>query len=65
MAELERDGFCESKRTAGRFVTEDTKLISKLENKTFEKIADDFIQGAKNLNLEKDEALEQLREYWE
>lgn len=65
LAELERDGFCESRRTAGRFVTEDTKLISKLENKTFEKIADDFIQGAKNLNLEKDEAIEQLREYWE
>ena len=65
LAELERDGLSESKRTAGRFVTEDTKLISKLENKTFEKIADDFIEGAENLNLEKDEALEQLRKYWE
>ena len=65
LAELERDGLAESRRTAGRFVTEDKKVISKLEDSSFYELADKFIEGAGNLNLDKDTAIEQLSSYWE
>ena len=65
LAELERAGLAESRRTAGRFVTENRNLISKLEDKSFYKIADNFIEGAEKLNMKKDDALEQLSQYWE
>ena len=57
LAELERAGLAESRRTAGRFVTENRNLISKLEDKSFYKIADNFIDGAEKLNMKKDDAL--------
>lgn len=65
LVELERVGLTETRRTAGRFVTDDKKLISKLEDNSFYEIADDFISGAESLNLEKEEAINQLRIYWE
>lgn len=65
LAELERAGLTETRRTAGRFVTDDKNLISKLEDNSFYKIADEFISGAENLNLKKDEAINQLKQYWE
>lgn len=65
LAELERAGLTETRRTAGRFVTDDKNLISKLEDNSFYKIADEFINGAENLNLKKDEAINQLKKYWE
>ena len=55
LQELEREGLCESRRTAGRFVTDDKKKIKSLTGKTFETLADDFVEGSINLNLEKDE----------
>lgn len=65
LAELEREGLTETRRTAGRFVTENKNLILDLEDDSFKKIADEFIEGAKNLNLEKDDAIRNLEEYWE
>lgn len=65
LVELERVGLTETRRTAGRFVTDDKNLISKLEDNSFYKIADDFISGAESLNLEKEEAINQLKIYWE
>ena len=65
LVELERAGLTETRRTAGRFVTDDRNLISNLEDNSFYKIADDFISGAESLNLEKEEAINQLRIYWE
>ncbi len=65
LAELERAGLTETRRTAGRFVTDDKNLISKLEDNSFYKIADEFISGAESLNLKKDDAINQLKQYWE
>ncbi len=65
LSELEREGLTETRRTAGRFVTDNTSLILDLEDDSFKKIADEFIEGAKNLNLEKDKAIDDLRNYWE
>lgn len=65
LSELEREGLTETRRTAGRFVTDNASLISDLEDDSFKKIADEFIEGAENLNLGKEEAIEDLRNYWE
>lgn len=65
LVELERDGLSETRRTAGRFVTEDKNLISKLENSSFYDLADQFIKGAENLHLDMNQAIDQLRSYWE
>ena len=65
LVELEREGLCESRRTAGRFVTDNETLISKLEDSFFYELADQFIEGAGNLKLEMNEAIDQLRSYWE
>lgn len=65
LVELERAGLTETRRTAGRFVTDDKNLISKLEDNSFYKIADEFISGAESLNLKKDDAINQLKQYWE
>ena len=65
LVELERDGLTETRRTLGRFVTDDKKLILNLEDDSFKKIADEFIEGARNLNLAKDEAIKNLDKYWE
>lgn len=65
LAELEREGLTETRRTAGRFVTDNTNLILNLEDDSFKKIADDFIEGAKSLNLRKDDAIRDLEKYWE
>lgn len=65
LSELEREGLTETRRTAGRFVTDNASLISDLEDDSFKKIADEFIEGAKNLNLEKDDAIRNLEKYWE
>lgn len=65
LAELEREGLTETRRTAGRFVTENINLILNLEDDSFKKIADEFIEGAKSLNLRKDDAIRDLEKYWE
>lgn len=65
LSELEREGLTETRRTAGRFVTDNASLISDLEDDSFKKIADEFIEGANNLNLGKEEAIDDLRNYWE
>ena len=65
LAELEREGLCESQRTIGRFVTKDEKKIKSLSNKAFTSFADDFISGMESLNIKKDQALSDLRDYWE
>ena len=65
LAELEREGLCESQRTIGRFVTEDKGKIKSLSNSAFESFADDFINGMESLNIKKGDAIEELTNYWE
>ena len=65
LVELERAGLTETRRTAGRFVTENKNLILKLENSSFYELADQFIEGAENLHLDINQAIDQLRLYWE
>ncbi len=65
LTELEREGLCESRRTIGRFVTEDKEKIKSLSNRAFESFADDFISGMESLKIKKEDALEELTNYWE
>lgn len=65
LSELEREGLCESRRTAGRFVTDDKKMLKTLSSKAFKSYADDFIEGMDSLEIKKDEALDKLSSYWE
>lgn len=65
LADLEREGLCESKRTAGRFVTEEVNKIDHLSDKAFYKFADDFIVGMNDLDIKKSAAIHRLESYWE
>lgn len=65
LQELEREGLCESKRTLGRFVTEDDEKIIRLKDRAFNQACDDFIERAEDLKLKKPYALEKLDQYWE
>lgn len=65
LAELEREGLTETRRTAGRFVTDDMTKLENLEDDAFKDIADQFIVGAKNLNMSKNDAIKELSDYWE
>lgn len=64
LAELEREGLCESKRTAGRFVTEDIPKIHTLSKGAFSNFADDFIHGMISLEIKKEDAILKLTKYW-
>lgn len=65
LAELEREGLAESRRTSGRFVTDDLARVKSLEGHAFRDLADNFIEGAESLNMKKDEAMKKLADYWE
>lgn len=57
LAELERTGLVFTKRTSGRFVTEDTELINRLKHERAGKMIDSFITDMKNIGIERDEII--------
>lgn len=65
LQELEREGLAESRRTVGRYVTEDESLIKSVSKDAFILACDDFIGKCQGLKLEKDQALERLGKYRE
>ncbi len=65
LQDLEREGLCYSQRTLGRFVTDDDGKIARLNDKNFYKLADEFIEGVRNLNLARSKAIKMLDDYWE
>lgn len=57
LQELERIGLVYSKRTSGRFVTEDTELINKLkEEKTIEQLQS-FLKRMENIGISKEDII--------
>lgn len=65
LQELEREGLAESRRTSGRFVTDDKKNINKLSDAAFKKACDNFIERSKALKMKKKDAMDKLDNYWE
>lgn len=61
LQELEDHMLVYSKRTSGRFVTEDMKQINKVKEELAETIVKNFIQDMKKLGIEKKDMIAYLR----
>lgn len=64
LAELEREGLCRSERTSGRFVTDDPARIAGLRRQLAAGAADDYIQRARGLGMDPDDATTLITERW-
>ena len=62
LAEIERRGYIISLRTSGKFVTDDTELISSLNHNRAESSVRSFLAEIRHLGLSVDEAVELIRE---
>jgi GntR family transcriptional regulator len=60
-SELERQGIIVTQRGIGSFVTEDDKIIAKLNESMSAKLIESFANGMENLGYQKSEILEILR----
>ncbi|MDR1953577.1 MAG: GntR family transcriptional regulator [Clostridiales Family XIII bacterium] len=56
LSELETQGLFYTRRTAGRFVTEDEKVVRKLREQLAEKTIRAFFEGMERLGISKKEA---------
>ena len=62
LQELERDGMVYSQRTAGRFVTEDMRVIERIKKQFAEEQIRSFLEAMKKLGYRRDEILSLLEE---
>ena len=65
LSELEREGFVQSKRTSGRFVTEDLDLILQSRKQLSEEQLQQFVTGMVEFGYKKEELPTVLRDYIE
>lgn len=59
--ELEMEEICFTKRGMGTFVTEDAKKIQKLKEEMAHKLIFEFLEGMKQLDFSKEEAILMLK----
>lgn len=62
LSELERMGLVYSRRTSGRFVTEDQERIAEMKKQSAREAIHIFLQQMENLGLEKEEIIRLIRE---
>lgn len=62
LSELERMGLVYSRRTSGRFVTEDQERIAEMKKQSAREAIRVFLQQMENLGLEKEEIIRLIRE---
>ena len=62
-AELERTGLVYSRRTSGRFITEDTAMIEGLKQQIAEEKIHDFFEAMKHLGISKEETLQLIQQH--
>ena len=62
LQELEREGMVYSQRTAGRFVTEDMRVIEQAKQRFAEEQIRSFLQAMKKLGYRRGEILQMLEE---
>lgn len=65
LSDLEREGFVYTKRTVGRFVTEDLDLILQSRKQLSEEQLQQFVTGMVEFGYEKEELPTVLRDYIE
>lgn len=61
LLELENDGLILTKRTSGKFITEDKKIIEKLKKELAKEKVNKFILDMNKLNISKKEIIELLK----
>lgn len=62
LAELEREGLVHAERTAGRYITEDKELITKMRELVAQEFIDQFIRQMKSIGLKNDEIINLFQE---
>lgn len=65
LAELERTGLVYSKRTSGRFITENTELIYKTKTELANSAIREFLYAMEQIGLTKEQASAMIDEYKE
>lgn len=64
-SELENEGLIISKGTMGRFVTEDTEIISVCKHRMAEQLVNDFVKSMGQLSVTKEQAIKMIEEAME
>ena len=62
LSELERDGLVHSRRTSGRFITEDETMLKNLRDELASRHIQDFMEKMKQLGFREKETLEKLQD---
>lgn len=62
LSELERDGLVHSRRTSGRFITEDEAMLKNLRDELASRHIQDFMEKMKQLGFQEKETLEKLQD---
>ena len=62
LSELEKIGLVHSRRTSGRFITEDETMIKKLKTETAAKHIREFLKSMEHLGLTRQEILELVQD---
>lgn len=61
LLELEDEGLISTKRTSGKFVTDDKKVLEKIKNELAKATIDNFIIDMEKLNISKNEIIELIK----
>ena len=64
LSDLERDGLVYSKRTSGRYITEDNDMIDSVRKTIAEENINSFLDSMKKLGFTPEETLEYLKKLW-
>ena len=62
LSERERDGLVHSRRTSGRFITEDETMLKNLRDELASRHIQDFMEKMKQLGFQEKETLEKLQD---
>lgn len=57
LSELEREGYVRSERTIGRYVTDDTALITDLHTSLFSEATDHYLASVRQLHVSDDDVI--------
>ncbi len=57
LSELEREGYVRSERTIGRYVTDDTALITDLHTSLFNEATDHYLASVRQLHVSDDDVI--------
>ena len=62
LSELERSGLLHSRRTSGRFITEDETMLQELRDRLADRHIHDFMEKMKQLGFREDETLKKIQD---